>query len=942
MARVTSLPMPWPMRILWGLTVAAVLFGSGLAASRISLTGADSAHSFVVWPLTAIALVATLRLGLFLLPFVAAGNLLLAVDGRFEWAEVVSIAAGDCVSIALAAAILSRRTAPLSPLTNVADFTAFVLVGCGLQGVVDELVNAGLAVALKGLDFPETLAIAARMLDSVMGSLLFAPMLWGIATPLRKPEGFAAWAEFAALLAYALVSCHLAFRWPIDSPTWNRVVPFFVFPAVLWAGIRFGHGGVTFVLLLSCGVAVSGIYERLGSFATVPPQAGVTALHVFLGLASAAGFLVSTALEERWRTQAALRESERKYRYLVETSADLIWSVDRHGCWTYINQAVRHTHGYEPAELIGHPFYELYISPEQREKDLQAFQRIKGGEPHFRYETVHRRRDGQPVYLSFNAVVLTNEAGEVVGTTGTAADITERVKAEQRLRESETRFRSIFENSPLGICIGRDGRSLYVNPEFVRMFGYESADEVLGVPLVALVPPEYRERVATRLARPDPLRPLARSYEGRGLRRDGTTFPLSVAVEWIPQLPGGGAFVGFVADLTDRQTLEERLRQAQKMEAVGRLAGGIAHDFNNLLTVILGYTEVIKSSSREGSEVQRAATEVARAGERAASLTQQLLTFSRRQVVHMVPLDLNVHLASTAGLLRRIIGDDIDLTTELRADPAVILGDPTQIDQVLLNLAINARDAMPKGGSLFVSTVTVDLVPESPELARRLAPGRFVRLTVRDTGHGMDSATMAHVFEPFYTTKGDGKGTGLGLAVVYGIVRQMGGHVSVDAALGRGTRFEIYWPVFQKSLPVVSSAGDAGPNRNGDRRKARILLVEDEALVRGFAKSALEAEGHRVLEADSGATALAIVRSHRGEIDLLLTDVVMPQMGGPELAREIVKLDSGIRVLYMSGYSEVHDFESIRAELRAPMLPKPFSPRQLAEGVRNALGPSTL
>jgi len=384
---------------------------------------------------------------------------------------------------------------------------------------------------------------------------------------------------------------------------------------------------------------------------------------------------------------------------------------------------------------------------------------------------------------------------------------------------------------------------------------------------------------------------------------------------------------------TLRQT-EAQLQQAQKMEAVGRLAGGVAHDFNNLLTVIRGYSELLLARLQAGDPTRKDMEEIKKAADRASGLTRQLLAFSRRQFVAPKVVDLNAVVANMDGMLRRLLGEDIiELCAELDPKVGAIHADPGQIEQVIMNLAVNARDAMPKGGRLTIETrnVTIEQQRKTPV---GLEPGQYVRLAVRDTGHGMDAETQSHLFEPFFTTKEKGKGTGLGLSTVYGIVKQSRGNIAVESRLGQGTTFKIYFPMVKEGAAVAAGNNDGAPPARG---RETILLVEDEPAVRGLVHETLRLQGYTVLEARHGIEALMTVAKHTGPIHLLLTDVVMPQMSGPEVAEKLQSIRPDTKVLYMSGYPDHPVFEQGRVSKDTSFLPKPFTPNVLAKKVRDVL-----
>ncbi|HXE76430.1 MAG TPA: PAS domain S-box protein [Candidatus Xenobia bacterium] len=502
--------------------------------------------------------------------------------------------------------------------------------------------------------------------------------------------------------------------------------------------------------------------------------------------------------------------------------------------------------------------------------------------------------------------------------------------AEEALRDSEARYRSMVEGAPYGIYRSSPaGELLDVNPALVEMLGYESAADLMRVNLHDI----YRDAGdRKRLMDEYRDRNVFRGVEAQWKRRDGT--PITVVLSGRPVRDEHGNVVhyeGIVENVTERRVLEEQLRQSQKIEAVGRLAGGIAHDFNNVLTAIMGYADLLADQLSADDPRQHDALEIRRAAERAAALTRQLLAFSRRQVLQPVVLDINNVVGSVDALLRRLIGDEVELA--VACDPAVgrVLADPGQVEQVLMNLVVNARDAMPDGGRILVST-GVAVVGEDG-FAQAVGPdppgpGRYVTLSVSDTGQGIPPEILPHIFEPFFTTKPSGKGTGLGLATVYGIVKQSGGHIVVDTEPGRGTTFTIFLPETQSAAPAAERPATAPA--------ARVLLVEDETAIRILAAGILRRQGYEVLDAATAEEALAAL--DRGEaVDLLLTDVVMPGMNGLELAEAALARRPEIKVVYMSGFSQSLLQAHGGGQRRAPFLPKPFTPAALVQTVRSVL-----
>jgi len=496
---------------------------------------------------------------------------------------------------------------------------------------------------------------------------------------------------------------------------------------------------------------------------------------------------------------------------------------------------------------------------------------------------------------------------------------------------SETRYRALFENAAEGIiAIDPDSKRFqFFNPALCAMFGY-APDEFGRLTLADIHPKEALEKLLDEIRTLTSGTPLV-SPATPCLRKDGTPFVADVHGSLI-EIADRKVIFGFFADVTARLRLEAQFLQAQKMEAVGRLAGGVAHDFNNLLTVIQGYGELLHASLADDPERRESLGEIVKAAERAAALTRQLLAFSRQQVLEMRILDVGAVVADTEKMLKRLIGEDVEVVVVKPAALGRVKADPGQIEQVVLNLAVNARDAMPGGGSL---TISVDSVTEPAPLEgfpEILPAGRWVRLTMEDTGCGMDAETLSHAFEPFFTTKERGKGTGLGLSTVYGIVRQSGGFVQVTSGPGKGTAFRVYLP--RSDEKKTSGVRPSVRSRQGTET---VLVVEDEAAVRNLVRAVLERKGYVVFVAHDGAAALDLVDKHTGAIHVLLTDVVMPGMNGREQAERIVKDHPGVRILYMSGYMDDAVMRHGIVESGVAFLQKPFTPLALARKVREVL-----
>ncbi len=634
---------------------------------------------------------------------------------------------------------------------------------------------------------------------------------------------------------------------------------------------------------------------------------------------------IALAIERKQR-----EESLSFTQFAVDHIADAMFWMDSAGRFIYVNDAACSSLGYSRDELLSMTVHDIDPSfpkvawPKQWEV-LKKNRTLK-------LESQHRRKDGSTFPVELLGNFLEYEGKEY--NCAFAFDITDRKLAEEALRRSEEKFRSLFEESQDAIYISTpDGQIEDANMAAVNLFGFSSKEEFLRVDVA-------RDLYRDPATRDDFLRRLTtygfvKDYELNLITRQGKSLLVVASASAARDEKGRiVAFRGILRDVTERRELERQLRQAQKMEAVGQLAGGIAHDFNNLLTGITGFTQLVLGKfdpdSREATDLRKALE----MSDQAAALTKQLLAFSRRQPLEPKVLNLNALIGDTLSMLERLIGEAI----ELRLMPASNIGnvrvDPGQIELVLFNLTINARDAMPDGGTLTFETRNVDLDEEYCAVHPNVAPGTFVMIAATDTGWGIDRETQRHIFEPFFTTKGVGEGTGLGLATVYGIVEQHSGHVNVYSEPGEGTTFKLYFPLVAEladEIPRKSRLGSA------PRGTETILLVEDEDAVRAVARRGLEMMGYKVLEAAHPLRAEEIFLENSDQIDLLLTDVVMPEMNGPALHQRLVEQKGPLRVLFMSGYPQNAVSQNGKLDPDKPFIPKPFTPAQLAEKVRQVL-----
>jgi PAS domain S-box-containing protein len=641
---------------------------------------------------------------------------------------------------------------------------------------------------------------------------------------------------------------------------------------------------------------------------------------------------VKVDVSDRRAAREALLQSERRHRNLAEAAHDDIFIVDREGRVLYLNTAGASRLGHRSADVVGKPLGEV-LPPEVAARFLRSVEAVlTTGED--LYVEERSLLDGREVWSGTWLTPLTAEGGGIESVEAVARDITTRVAAEQVLRASEQRYRSLFERNLAGVYRTTvEGTVVECNDAFARILGYASGAEVRGLGVGELyATPALRRAFVERLLSEGSLV----NHESEGRRKDGTTvFMLENAA--LVRGEGGPFVEGTVVDITERKTLERQLGQAQKMEAVGQLAGGVAHDFSNILSVIGGYSELVLTKAGEHSPLRPYLEEIRRATGRATDLIRQILAFSRFQTAEPSVVDVDEVVRGLEAMLRRLIPENIELDTSVRVSPAFVKADRGQLEQVIVNLAVNARDAMPKGGRLEIETTQTELDQAYCRRHVGASPGPHVVLTVTDTGVGMDAETQAHVFEPFFTTKEPGRGTGLGLATVYGVVRRAGGSIWVYSELGRGTVFKIYLPQVEGGLEPAEAARVETASAVVPGGTETILLVEDEDALRALAQELLESLGYVILEARHGAEALELNAAHGGRIDLLMTDLVMPHIDGQELATRLAAGRPETRILFVSGYAEDAAIRQKLPTTRVAFLQKPYSLAALGTSIRNLL-----
>lgn len=639
-------------------------------------------------------------------------------------------------------------------------------------------------------------------------------------------------------------------------------------------------------------------------------------------------------ITERKNAEMALRESEQKYRLLIEQSIQGVVIIQNFYI-IYCNSAFSKISGYSVVELLA-------MSPQKVKAlvhpDDQALvwgrmkDRLQGKKVPNRYEFRGIQKNGSIRWLEiFSSPV---EFQGKLAMQGAIIDITERKLIEESLRENEEKYRHLIEASNDGIYLLYDRKFEVVNQKFLDMFGLEKEDvQKPDFDFIQMVAPKSRPLVEERVKKSAQGIELNPKYEFTALAKDGREIEVETSVSYI-KYKQGIAVQGIVRDITERKRLEEQLLQAQKLEGIGRLAGGIAHDFNNLLTSITGYAGLIQMKLETDDSIQNYIRQILRASDRASTLIQQLLAFSRKAMTKPRILNLNQVIINFKKMLQRVLGEDIVFKFFLASDLGSIRADPIQIEQIIMNLAINSRDAMPKGGSLIIETKNFYIDQEYKKKYPDLRVGYYILLIFSDTGCGMDEDIQSHIFEPFFTTKEKGEGTGLGLSTVYGIVKQSEGHITIYSEAGKGTTFKLYFPRVDEPAENIVSSPHLVVLPKG---KETILVVEDDKSVREMAIEILTVCGYKVHTARSSKDTFLLWKKHGYEIDLLLTDVVMPKMSGYELAKELLELKPQLKILYMSGYTlnMISQYEVIEDEFF--FIQKPFTPDGLATKIREVL-----
>lgn len=642
------------------------------------------------------------------------------------------------------------------------------------------------------------------------------------------------------------------------------------------------------------------------------------------------GVVVNSRIVDDWKqAEEKLRKSEALFRGLIENTNEVFTIINEKGEMVYFSPSIRKVMGFEVDELTNKNAFD-FVHPEDVHILAEAIRDVieKPGKIVTRCMRM-MHKNGSWRWIESTGYNLLDEPA-IRGIVINSRDITEERLLKDALIESESKFRDLVEKSLVGVYIIQDGLFSYVNPKLAEIFGYRQEELIMNVPVLELVAEKDRKLVEDNLNRRIRGEVESINYSFNGKKKDGTIIFIEVfGTRSIYR--GKPAVIGTLLDMTERKHFQEQLFQSQKLEAVGRLAGGIAHDFNNLLTLIILHSEVILKQLGDSPGIAESIKEVYESAQRASNLTSQLLSFARRQVIEPVVLNVNTLIKGIGKMLKSLVSEKIKMETILAENINMVKVDPAQLEHSIINLVINAKDAMPEGGKLIIETQNAFLDENYAKTHPEVVPGDYVLIAVSDTGHGMEESVKSKVFEPFFTTKEQGKGTGLGLASVYGFIKQSNGHISVYSEIGKGTTFKIYLPQHSAEKAETILLKEETNKFHGTET---ILLAEDEPSIRKLIAKILISAGYNVIQAEDGIDALEKAEQSSGKIDMLLTDLVMPRMGGKELYDKLMEKRRGIRVLYISGYTDnviVHNFVM---QDGVNFLQKPFRPQELLQKIR--------
>jgi hypothetical protein len=911
------------------LLLAAVYLISGMLGRASSFMGGEVA---LVWPPAGIALAAVLIFGYRIWWGVLVGAWVFTfMRGSPFGFFTVATAIGNTVGALVCAYLLERFVAFENSMERLKHAAGFILFACILGTTVNALFNVlGLCYSGK-LPWDEMFSnVVIWWVPNAMGALVVTPIILAWFCPGSRDAKPRVTEGICCALGLIL-GTDLSFNTWFVNGVGSYPLAYLPYPFLVWGALRFGQRGATTGTFVVAGWSIYELLHGRGPFWSGNDQTSLMLIGCYIGVVAVGNLLLAATATEREIAVRDARESEKRYRGVIEDQTDLVCRFRPDGRLVFVNQAYCRFHGKTREQLIGTSFFPTL--PEQdREIPMQQFCSLTAADPIQAYDTKILLGNGKLVWQQCTVRALFDDAGQIAEFQGVIQDITRRKESEDALRVGEERFRAILHSVADGVIVlDSNGAMTLFNPAAERVFGHLGA-QVLNRPFRELLSSEdwaKYDDYLTHLGENPP-----KVIEVHAVRSSGDSLPIDLAVSEVVR--GGVPMrIVIVRDISERKKLEDQYRQAQKMEAVGRLAGGIAHDFNNLMQAILGYSNLLDRRLAPGDPNHETVGQIQKSLAHASSLTGQLLAFSRKQVLKPKVVALNKIVGEMNHLLQRVLGETIHLEINLAQPVPWIEADPGQVEQLILNLAINARDAMAQGGTLGIQTANVTFAKPKAFSSGHLPPGEYALLSISDTGCGMSLEVQAHLFEPFFTTKETGKGTGLGLSNVYGVVKQSGGDITVSSAVGRGTTFYIYLPRFE-ARPEEEESTQLAPPAGGNGNET-VLLVEDEELVRLMLVEVLKSAGYSVLDARHGEDALALADGYQEPIHLLVTDMTMPGFSGSELARRLGEKRPAMRVLFISGYTDQGAAQWGKLNQPVHFLQKPFHPDALLATARQIL-----
>lgn len=893
----------------------------------LKLTGSDSASHF--WIPTGLSLFVVWIRGYAYLPGVFLGSMLIDISLGYPMLATLLIAIGNVGEAALGVWLL--RKFKFNPQLECAwDVLLLTLLPMPLATTLSATMGTFAQWWARDLSFETLVSVfSVWWLGNAVSVVVVAPMLltwwyWWPSPPAIRTRREVGIAVISFMLAASVVYfLRLA-------GTRDLLLLLLALPFLTLVSLRYSSRGTTTAIFGVACLIVFGIDFSKNSFDYDGIVSDTNRINVFIGVMAINAMLMCALMRHRVWSEHFLRREHSTFTAAESLAKIGSFQADLKGRIIWWSEEAYRLMGHSPNEPLGDffGFVQRYIHPDDREEQFKLAERIIRDKVSIKTRFRIITRDGLLKHIDCQGMPSKSPDGKLTDFIGTMQDVTDRVTADEALKSSESRYRLLADHSSDVITRQSvDGAFLYLSPSVINLFGF-TPEEMIGRKFDQFVHAEDLPYISKIIAE---LESIPTTFTFRVAHQDGRFLWVEVSANLIRPSEGPPEVICQFRDVSERKRLEDQMRQSQKMEAVGRLAGGIAHDFNNLLTVINGFSEVLQEMIPEEDPARSLVSDIRDAGLRAATLTKQLLAFSRRQNVTRRAIDLNDALKKSQSLLSRLVGEEVRLKISTSGERAAIMADPAQLDQVLMNLVLNARDAIPGGGEITLGVAQITVVGEG-EMGE-LPPGEFVVLTVSDTGEGIDEATRALIFEPFFSTKEQGKGSGLGLATVYAIMQQADGRITVESEIGKGTSFRLYWPAIESRVAAAKQSDPVISLGDGEV----ILLVEDDNAVRHLTSRMLRDRGYRVLEAADGLEAIRVCERRGSPVNLIVTDVVMPHMNGREMASHLKRLWPKVPVLYLSGYTNDAIFRRNPGEDSIELLTKPFTAEGLLNKVREML-----